>query len=151
MPAANLKELVLGQNHHGFRLRVGYYAKIDHGLMGYHPIIEVSSREPVITTNLEILRTICLSLPPKTFKICTQLIYCSKMGGVAYSILGATFECLEKATPYKITTQEYYDYILRTCEQPFGWAPGVLGADIDQRFWQEIVDRKFAEAAKAIS
>jgi len=124
-----LKELVGKENHNGFRLAVGHFAELDHGLMGNFPAIESESKEMIITTDFELLKQICATLSPRRFKFGTQLIYVNPETGIAYSMLGTDEEALERATPFQTLTQVRFQELSQK-EKPFKWAPGLVGNDM---------------------
>ena len=131
-----LKELVGKENHNGFRLAVGHFAELDHGLMGNFPAIESESKEMIITTDFELLKQLCGTLSPRRFKFGTQLIYVNPETGIAYSILGTKESSLKEATPFQTLTQTRFQEFSKK-EEPFKWAPGLVGNDMTPEEFQE--------------
>jgi hypothetical protein len=136
----SLKEFLAEKNHHGaFRLAIGHYAELQHGLMGTFPAIESESGEVVMTTDPELLKRVCATLPPRQFKFGTQLIYVNILTGVAYSILGTTELALEKAIPFQTLTQTRFEELIKQ-KRPFKWAPGLVGNDMTAEEFKETLE-----------
>jgi len=133
---ATLLELVEKENHDGFRLAVGHFAELDHSLMGNFPAIESKSKEMVMTTDLDLLKKVCETLPPRRFKFGTQLIYVNPETGIAYSILGTNKSSLERAEAFQILTQERFQELTKN-EKPFKWAPGLVSNNMSLEEFKE--------------
>jgi len=114
----NLKKFLAEKKHGGFKLQIGYFAELKHELMGCFPAIENDTGEVVITTDFELLKQVCATLPPRPFKIITQLLYFDELTGQAYSILGTDRAALAKATPFETLTRRRFDKLCQK-EKPF--------------------------------
>ena len=139
---ATLKEFLDQKDHSGFRLVVGYWAELAHGLMGNFPALESESGEMVMTTDINLLYQVCETLPRRRFKIRTQLLYANLETGEAYSILGLDQSSLEQSTRFQtLTPARFRQLNVNKCA--FKWAPGLVGPLMsDQEF------RETLEAAK---
>jgi hypothetical protein len=124
-----LKELIAQENHYGFRLAMGHYAELKHGLMGTFPAIESKSGNMIMTTDLELLKQVCATLPARQFRFGAQLIYVNIESGVAYPVLDTYEQSLERSKPFKTFTRERFEELSKM-ECPFRWTPGLVSNDM---------------------
>ncbi len=134
-----LKGLLEKEANNEFKLAVGYFAELKHGLMGNFPAIENESEEMVITTDFELLKQVCAMLTPRPFKFGTQLIYVNRETGIAYSILSTDAKKLGESTPFQTLTRTRFQELIKK-EKPFKWAPGLVGKGITKEEFKETLE-----------
>lgn len=137
--AENLKQLIENRSHTGFKLVIGFYAELKHGLWGCFPAIESGTGEMIFTTDPDLIKRVCENLPPRRFNFGTQILYVNEETGVAFSVIGTKDHELEKATPFQLLTQRRFDELMRM-EKPFKWAPGLVGDDMSAEEFRETLE-----------
>ncbi|MFA6190509.1 MAG: hypothetical protein WC711_03345 [Candidatus Staskawiczbacteria bacterium] len=103
-----LYNLLRSRNQQGFVLAVGYYLELVHDSAGMLPIVESDSGQMVIATDINLLKRVCRTLPPRKFKLGIQLVYINSKTGRAYSILGYDKRALIRATPFQSLTDSRF-------------------------------------------
>jgi hypothetical protein len=142
-----LKELIEKGDHAGFRLMVGYYVELTHGLMGFFPAIESQSEKMVVTVDPELLKRVWKTLTPRRSKASTQLTYANAETGVAYFI-PEKYQQLEESKPFGILTYGRFDELMAGPKPAFKWAPGLIGPGMSKKEFEETLQAALAEAAK---
>jgi len=114
------------KDQRGFVLALGYYVQLDRDAAGMSPAIESETKEMVMVVDIQVLKHVCRTLPPREFKLCTQLLYVNPETGKAYAIFGPDKRSAERATQFQILTVERFDRLVRK-KEPFKWGPLTYG------------------------
>lgn len=137
----NLFELLKGDES-SYEIKPGFFAQLDHHLMGFFPAIFAEDRKRVVVTlSRELMIKVLETLPPRKFRIGENLFYVFKDHGVAY----ANIDDKESSTPDRYLTEEEFLKLTADGKKPFKWAPGLIGADMNE---EEFLDSLKAVAAK---
>lgn len=136
----NLKELLeLGRED--FSLKNCYYLRIKHGCAGEFPAIVKNTRIMVITADKSSILRVWGSLFPENSEIVTSAWLVNDKIGVGYYMAGGVVE-QEQSRPYKIfSVGEVIEYFAKE-EEPFRWAPGLIGARISQQQFEQLIKKE---------
>lgn len=127
----------------GYELVICYSLQLRHSLMGYFPAVFAGNLARIVTTpDLSLLKKVWAMLTPRDSKVDITLFYVNKQLMVGYAMNDASEYNLKQRKPEKLLTQEEFDQ-LTTGENPFRWAPGLIGRDMNaEEFWQIIEEAR---------
>ena len=134
----NLKVLKDEGKIDDYEIKPVYYLELKHGLMGFFPAIVDKPRRIILTKDKNLLEKIWRMLSPRSSKMDDNLFYVHKSEPVAYLAKDPYGD--DEATPYHLMTKEEYDLLVKENENPFQWAPGLVGNDMSpQEFLETII------------
>lgn len=135
----NLFELLKGDES-SYVTKPGYFAQLEHGLMGFFPAIFADDpKRIVVTLDRELLCDVVKTLTPRRFRISENLFYVIEDQGVAY----ANIDDKERSVPDRFLTREEFTDLTAKNEKPFEWAPGLIGNDMSPE--------EFADSLRAVA
>ena len=139
---ANAFELVKGDwKVAGYKLEQCYFLQLTHGLMAFFPAIVESDKHIVITIDRSLLAEVWKLLEPRGSKIGSVICYVNAEKGIAYPFVKDQDE-QEKAVPEKLLDRRGFDKLIAEFEEPFRWAPGLIGGRyIDKEEFLEFITR----------
>lgn len=133
----HLEELLEGK-HDGFSLKVCYYLRIKHNLMGTFPAILKDTKIVLITPDRESLVRVWESLRPRDSEIIADSWMVNEKIGVGYHMSSVDSERKE-SRPHRIFGKDEIDDLLAKDPQSFKWAPGLFGAEVSQQRFEQII------------
>jgi hypothetical protein len=138
----NLKVL-LKENRSEYELKRCYALEIRHGLMGYYPAVVKGTKMVIIVSNPELIFRIWKSLEPRDSELTVFEGMTREDIGVVYAMRAKDYE-QEESRPHKLFSYSEVEELFKKSPEPFNWAPGLFGASINHRRFNEII----REAAK---
>ena len=127
----DLNDLMQLDSLDGWQLRTGYWAELKHGLMGTFPALTREDKKPFMCLDIKILANILEKhLTHRRFKINSPLVLASVTEDIAFCLntmvdmhnLGRVSEPFALVGSDKLMR-------LKKADDPFLWAPGLIGAD----------------------
>jgi hypothetical protein len=139
----NLFELLKGDwKAEGYSLEECHYLYLQHGLMGTFPAIFKSDKEIILTTDQNLLAEIWKLLSPRRSQMSSFIGYVHKEKQVAFRHTDNKHE-QEEITCMRLLDRQLFSDLTAKVEEPFGWAPGLIGADT--------TPKEFLETIQAVS
>ncbi len=136
-------------------IKMGHCLELEHGLMGNFPAIIKGQMEgkyprPVLMFEKEpLISKVWPLMSKRESKLSSQTYYVSEELGVAFPVRMAEFMIEgawpEPIPPVRFLTKEELDRIIAENPNPFEWAPGLIGPDMNA---DEFIETLRAAAAK---
>lgn len=122
-----LFELLKGDwQSEGYKLVKVYYVELKHGLMGCFPAVFINDKKRIVfTTDLKLLEQVWQKLPPRKSKIVQFTGYVNELTGIFYEDVDPPLN--EDKEPAKLLTSSELEDLLKSDENPFKWAFGLIG------------------------
>lgn len=125
----NLGEL-LDQGIADYELGEFYFLELDHTLWGFFPAIFRESNRIVITTDRLLLERVWKTMTSRKSKVGCGSGYIHNDGSVVFPVLGTTPKEVRSSEPQKILSSVEFEELLTQSNNPFEWAPGLVGDDM---------------------
>jgi len=136
----NLFELLKGDwKSEGYSLERCHYLCLKHGLMGFFPAIVKSEDRMIISTDQILLLELWKLLSPRRSEMDSIIAYVNEGKGIIYEEAKEQ-ERQERIKPIKMLTRSEFTSLLDKEQEPFGWAPGLIGADMNVEEFRETVE-----------
>lgn len=132
---------LLGQDLKGWSLYRGYYAILRHGLAGTFPLIRKDTDEVVFCLDLDVLVMVLQKVMPKGFELFSVLLLVKNSENFGFNL---DLDSNQEKTPLSILTQNEFDGLTQGGENPFKWAPGLMGAGVKQEYYERMIEREVA-------
>ena len=140
----NLKEVMEGDQS-GWRLAKTYWVELTHGLMGFFPAVFKGTDEPVITTDLEVLKRVWAMLTPRKAKITEQFDYVNESLEISVRLPVYRGESLERCVVGPILTMAKLESLIVNDMQPFEWALGLVGPGMTREEFIRTIEIAFEQ------
>ncbi len=125
---------IMGVDLAGFQLTRAFWLELDHTLMGTFPALVAETNEPVVCLDRELLGRIKDMLPQRRSKEVGTFALANVEQESAFNIEGR----LDHGTaPLILITQAKFDELCAASDQPFKWAPGLVGNDMTEEEFRE--------------
>lgn len=147
---ANLAELI-GGPHEGYVLKWGYVLQLKHGLMGYFPAIVKNTKLQILSTDVELLKRVWKMLTPRQSEMTACLLYLNEKLQIAFPVLGTDQFYLKESQPLRLFLQADFDELTVGGKNPFGWAPGLVGDDMNLQEFRETIEAAAKEHGVSLS
>lgn len=120
-------------------MREAWLAHIDHGLMGFHPLIySLAEDVPVFCDSAETLKLALQQADPKQFKVLKRWMLWPEKDGFGYMV-DRLFESQEgEIQPCALLSGTDIEKIADTAKG-IRWAPGVFGASCDAATYDRLI------------
>lgn len=133
----HLGELLRGK-HEGFALKVCFYLRIKHGLMGTFPAILKGTKIVLTSPDKESILRVWKSLMPRNSELVADSWMVNEKVGVAYRMSSDASERM-RSNPQKIFSKDEIEALFAKDPNPFKWAPGLFGADVSKDQFEQII------------
>jgi hypothetical protein len=140
----HLKDLLVNKVP-GYVLKLCYLLQIKHTLWGFFPGVLKGTKIIVITDDLDLMFRIWLSMDPRDSKLDESPFYVNEELGVAYPAFDLTDFGKEQSKPHKFFQTAEVEKLFETNPQPFGWAPGLFGAETSKLQFEKIIEKAAKE------
>lgn len=127
----------------GYEIKKVYFLELEHGLMGFFPAIFSSDYDRIIfTSDLCLLERVWQIIEPRRVHVREEIAYVNTEIGIMY--LDTSYpEDRENQEPQKLLIVSEFEDIVKKEQEPFRWAPGLIGKVSFEKecFLQDIVKK----------
>ncbi|MCR4334016.1 MAG: hypothetical protein NUV60_03355 [Patescibacteria group bacterium] len=140
----NFHELLQRPEKKDFEITAVYFLELSHahGLWGFFPaVFAADTKRMVLTPDVLLLKAVWETLTPRRSHI-GQAYFCLNPAlSIGYEVRGDSGSDEQKRSkPMQILTQEEFNRLIAEGGQPFQWAPGLVGDDMNADEFRQTIE-----------
>ena len=138
----NLNELLQRPEKKDFGITVVYFLELSHGLMGFFPaVFTADTKRVVLTSDLLLLKAVWETLTPRRSQIGQAYFCLNPVLSIGYEVRGDSGGDEQKRSkPQQILTREEFDRLIAEVGEPFQWALGLVGDDMNANEFRQTIE-----------
>lgn len=118
--------LLLMEDMREYKMKKFFYLEIMHGLKGFFPAVVQTTKQVVVTVDIDLLKNIWEILPKRPSKISCGRGYYNERLGVLYPVTGTSEHDHKDSTPLRVISEISFGELVKNNSRPFGWALGII-------------------------
>lgn len=128
---------VMDKDLAGFKQVQAHFLQLSHGLMGFFPALIRETEEIVVCLDKKLLVKVMEQLPKRKSQFGDFQMLANTKDGYGFEVGNHNGK---ETKPLRILSEEEFEKRITEEEEPFKWAPGLVGNDMTQEEFVETLE-----------